>query len=29
MVLYGQAMLAEGLQIPDVAAYSRAVYSLM
>lgn len=28
-VLYGQAMLAEGLEIKNVSAYSQAVYSLM
>ncbi len=28
-VLYGQSMLSEGLEIPDFAAYSQAVYSFM
>lgn len=28
-VLYGQSMLAEGLEVPDFGAYSKAVYALI
>ena len=28
-ILYGQSMLAEGLDIPDFTRYSNAVYALM
>ena len=28
-VLYGQSMLAEGLEVPDFGAYSQAVYALI